>query len=350
MDTASLHDPVEGLYDARIRGTCLIGTGVEGRVHLHGGCWLAPVSDHPPQMMAAFPMEFEGAELVAQSRAFTVSFVSTEQRRWFGSFFARGNVIDAKSRQHFLRAPSGLPVLAEGTAYLDCRVDEMVDLGDFRLVLGPVAGGAPLVSHADNLTVNEIIREHDPRRDSNEQLPFRGFDFDTAQLPPAPEWGGATPERFHSIALHRQWGLFLAHSADFERFWLSGRVIQTSHRPARMAVVLPDGWDASGLRSERIVLTLPLQEQWEWLSWLTADPDRALLREEWDPGTGRLRRGLGWFDCRVQSRHTVGGKTVAIATVEEFAPLDPNAVNLTQGDWNRLGFDSRLDVMHRLER
>lgn len=67
MDTQSWRDPVEPLYDARMRGAAVIATAAGDRVHLHGGCWVSPCASAPPRLMVAFPKEFEGAEIVQEA-------------------------------------------------------------------------------------------------------------------------------------------------------------------------------------------------------------------------------------------------------------------------------------------
>jgi len=37
VDTKSRLDPVEAVYDARVRGACQISTRAGDRMHLHGG-------------------------------------------------------------------------------------------------------------------------------------------------------------------------------------------------------------------------------------------------------------------------------------------------------------------------
>lgn len=247
MDTRSREDPVEQVYDARVRGVCLISTKAGARMHLHGGCWVTAAAHRPPRVLVAFPKEFEGAEIVRQSGDFAVSLVADDQWEFNGALFAGRHSLQALGRSQFLRAPSGCPVLRDGVGYFDCRLAEAVDLGDFLLAVGDLRAAAILHADKRNLTVNEIQRRgiHGRRRwgaagaDPRAVLPVRGFDDDGDGLAAAPVQG-VDASVLESVYGHRQWGLFLvaARAGGAEHLHVGCWAIQCSHQPPRMLVCI----------------------------------------------------------------------------------------------------------------
>lgn len=236
MDTRSREDPVEQVYDARIRGVCLISTKAGRRMHLHAGCWVTAAAHQPSRVLVAFPKEFEGADIVRQGGDFAVSLVADDQWDLNDDLFAGRHSLDALGRQRFLRTPSGCPVLREGVGYFDCRLAQEVDLGDFLLAVGDLRAAAILHPEKRNLTVNEI-----QRRGIHGQavLPVRGFDDDGATLAAAPAQG-ADALVLEAVYGRRRWGLFLvsAHAGGVTHLHVGCWAIQCSHQPPRMLVCI----------------------------------------------------------------------------------------------------------------
>lgn len=290
--------------------------------------------------MVAFPKEFEGAELVQRGRKFSVSVVSRQQRAWHDEFFAGGNIITDDNQRNFLRTPSGCPVLTNAVAYFDCRLTESVDLGDFFLAIGDVGVAWPLRSSAGNLTVNEIIADHDPRIDRTAQLPFGGFDFDVMKLREAPGFrsGPPTAEQFEEVYQLREWGLFFVSTADAVRghFHIGSWMIQISHRPPRMAVAFKKTWEGSPwIRDGRpFVMTLLAQDQVDLAIQFVGgrqnpeDFPRDAL-EMVGAGLYRLKQGICWFFCQPESIQDVGDHWLAVGAVDDYGWMRPDAMNLT---------------------
>lgn len=318
MDTASLHDPVEPLYDARIRGSVFISTYDQSRVHLHGGCWVAPVGG--THMMVAFPKEFEGADLVKRSGRFALSFVARDERAFQDRFFLGEQAITPANVEAFLRAPSGCPVLRQAVAYLDMVDATCLDLGDFLLAVGRVDGGFVLRPEAENLTVNEIIATADPRGVQDDKLPFQGFAFDVASLPAAPTLQDLSPEAIHGIYRHREWGLFwVAFNGGTAQ--LSAEVIQTSHVPPSMAMAWP-GQEKPDI-GDTFMLTLA-----------TPDPFVPVAAGE-TTSPPAAKGGIAYFSCRVSQTRWVGDAWLVIAPVVASDWMNAEAINLRLQDVSR---------------
>lgn len=297
MDSRSREDPAEAIYDARLRGVCLISTRSGTRLHLHGGCWVTVCANRPPRLLVAIPKEFEAAALVETGRRFAVSLVAEDQAELNRALFAGRSPMAAIGRDRFLRAPSGCPVLRDGVGYLDCELADAIDLGDFLLAVGDLRAAAALNPCKRNLTVNEIQQAAMP---AQPQLPFQGFDDQGEALAPAPTQGTdtATLQRVYAL---RAWGSLLVSAATHgcAAMELCNTAIQCSHQPPRMLVcVAGAGRTAAAIRSSgRFVLSLLSSAQ------------RPLTGAQPEPSSGddpRATGSLGHFVCRVEGEFGAG--------------------------------------------
>ncbi len=310
LDSRSSDDPVEEVYDARVRGVCLISTRAGGRMHLHGGCWVTAAAHRPARLVVAFPKEFEGADLVRQGEAFAISLVSDDQWQINDALFAGRHSLDALGRERFLQAPSGCPVLADGVGYLDCRLAEAVDLGDFLLAVGDLDAAALLHPAKRNLTVNEIQRRgfRGPAI-----LPVRGFADDGSGLAAAPTLG-ADAAALQAVYRERRWGLFLvgASAGGAEHVEVSSWAIQCSHQPPRMLLCLERDGPAAALvqAGGRFALSLLAEDQLPLALAIRqgATPSERLRRAE---GAGPyLEDAVGHFLCAVEGQFNANADSV----------------------------------------
>lgn len=336
MDTASLTDPVEELYDARIRGATVIGTAAGSRVHLHGGCWVAPAGSDPPRLMVAFPKEFEGADIVRASGVFAVGLTAAESPGALDALFAGKPPISDATRDLFLRTPNGAVVPSSSVAYFDLKLHLALDLGDFLLAVGDVTGGSLLNPGFRNLTVNEIIAGADPRGEKEALLPFRGFDYDLSRLGTAPG-GPLDAEGFMELYARREWGVFFVGVARDGRthHHLGSWVMQTSHAPPRMAAVFRRSCEAAVWVEEGapFALTLASADRTDTVRapGIPGElPGRADELQDLGSGLVAPRSGIASFVCRPESVHDLGDGLLAVATVEDYAWIRKDAPNLTQ--------------------
>lgn len=356
MDTQSWRDPVEPLYDARVRGAAVIATAAGDRVHLHGGCWVSPCASAPARLMVAFPKEFEGAEIVRKGKAFSVSFAARDQTPWLEAFFAGDQAITRANQHLFFRSETGCPVLSESVAYLDCSLSDAIDLGDFLLAIGDVVSGGVLRAGAPNLTVNEMITAADPRGEKEAALPFHGFDFDLSCLPPAPG-GPLRADDFEAIYAHRAWGLFFVSTAGEGRghVHFGSWMMQTSHAPPRMAVAFKHTWEGTRWVKEGapFAMTLVSSDQIPQVRRVAAGEGAGALSgdlEQVDGGLFRLKEGVAWFRCTPSSLHEVGDFTLAVGGVDAWDWIRKEATNMTDqeargavgGPW--CGSDAGFDL------
>lgn len=340
MDTRSLHDPVEALYDSRVRGAVVVGTADGNRVHLHGGCWVSPCSTRPPRIMVAFPKEFEGAQIVERGGGFTVNLQAREDVAWMEAFFRGEQAIRDDRKGLFLRSETGCPVLAESVAYFDCRLRQTIDLGDFTLAIGDVVAAEVLHPEYSNLSVNEIVARQDPRGSADVLLPFEGFNYDLSRLLPAPA-GPVSADRFEEVYARRAWGLFFISTASASRghFHIGCWMMQVSHEPPRMAIAFRKTWEGSAWvqSGAPVAMTLLAQDQVPFVQAFAGGAQSAArLARDIEPlgdGLYTLKRGVAQFLCHPESTHDVGECTLIIARVADCGWIRNDAENLAAGEF-----------------
>lgn len=177
MDTGAKYDWTEPVYDHRRRGTYIISTSDGARSHMHGGCWISPVSHKPPRMGVSMPKEMEGAKIVQIGQRFGLSLVAENQRELLVRFFQGAQSPSALGEEHILYGEkTGVPLWKNAVTIFECWVDQIIDLGDFLWVIGQTVT-AEVRQEAQDLLVNDIGRI--PKA----KVPLRGYD-DVRTLPP----------------------------------------------------------------------------------------------------------------------------------------------------------------------
>lgn len=130
-------------------GAYVVGTRTEdGKDHLMFGTWLMQTSFKPTLVAFALSKDSRTLANVRRDKAFAVSLMAA------GSDDAAQAVLDeAFDQVKTERTPSGLPVLQGGAGWIECKVLEISETGDHRVVLAEVtdAGdqrGKPLLLDA----------------------------------------------------------------------------------------------------------------------------------------------------------------------------------------------------------
>lgn len=115
------------------------------------------VSLHPPLVSVCVGDSLPTRAMVARAGAFAVSFLGKDQAH-IGQVFAglRPEVTDRFAGLAWQTAETGCPVLADATAWLDCRVAHAYPGGDHTIFVGEVLAArtpraaAPLLFHSRN--------------------------------------------------------------------------------------------------------------------------------------------------------------------------------------------------------
>lgn len=97
---------------------------------------LTPISLEPPILMIALNFNTRTGDAIENRDAFAVSILNSKQEPVVRQFATRGGArFDDGDFDH---VPSGLPVVGNALAQLDCRVVQMLDVGDHRVFFGEV--------------------------------------------------------------------------------------------------------------------------------------------------------------------------------------------------------------------
>ncbi|HUQ79683.1 MAG TPA: flavin reductase family protein [Gemmatimonadaceae bacterium] len=118
--------------------------------------WLMHVSYDPLLLALSINPHHASYPILQASGVFTVSVLkrgSMELVRQFGTMSGRD--VDKLAGVGWHPAPSGVPVLDEALAYIDCVLTATFPAGDHDLVLGRVAGGRILDRTADPMLYAE---------------------------------------------------------------------------------------------------------------------------------------------------------------------------------------------------
>lgn len=235
MDSRSRTDPVEQVYDHRIRGVGVIMVQAERRMHAHAGCWFMLASLTPPTLMVAVPQEFAAATLIPESGRFTVSLAAEDQMGVVDQFFAGLPTPDEFSAGTLVTAPSGQPALGGSPGIFDCAVAGRWDLGDSLLVAGVVQAAGAERPDLPNLTVNAIQARTDapPKL----ELPRHALPV-PATTPPSV----ALNEAAGAVYTRRRFGplLMAAGSPSAAAQGTTRAAVQVSHAPPRFLWSMPE--------------------------------------------------------------------------------------------------------------
>ena len=126
-------------------GAYIVGTKTEGGVdHLMFGTWLMQTSFKPPLVAFALSQDSRTLANVRRSKTFTVSFLKEGQEQ-----LAQDVLDEAFDKVRREKSPGGLPVVAGGAGWMECKLLEVVEQGDHRIAVAEtmefgVGEGKPL--------------------------------------------------------------------------------------------------------------------------------------------------------------------------------------------------------------
>jgi len=115
-------------------GAYVVGTKTtDGSDHLMFGTWLMQTSFKPTLVAFALSEDSRTLANVRRTQAFAVSFL-TEGMSEVAESVVEGSFKKVKIE----RTPAGLPVVAGGAGWLECRVLEISEKGDHRIAMAEV--------------------------------------------------------------------------------------------------------------------------------------------------------------------------------------------------------------------
>jgi flavin reductase (DIM6/NTAB) family NADH-FMN oxidoreductase RutF len=147
---------IAALFRRLTTGVHVIGVAQGEHRNAFTAAWVVQTSFHPLLLALSINPEHASYGLLKNGGGFTVNVLRRGQlalARHFGT--SSGRDIDKLAQVRWRPGKSGAPILLEGLAYLDCRLERLVPAGDHELALGEVIDGAILAPDAMALTYAE---------------------------------------------------------------------------------------------------------------------------------------------------------------------------------------------------
>jgi flavin reductase (DIM6/NTAB) family NADH-FMN oxidoreductase RutF len=115
--------------------------------------WLTQVSFEPEVVALAVEKDSLTRRLIEESEAFSVSILKSGQKDVAGHFAKADK--SGPQTYAFVAKTTGAPVLADASAYVDCRVIEHKEIGDHIVFFGEVVDSGMLDETSEPLTLHE---------------------------------------------------------------------------------------------------------------------------------------------------------------------------------------------------
>jgi flavin reductase (DIM6/NTAB) family NADH-FMN oxidoreductase RutF len=126
-------------------GLYVIGSRAGDRRNLMTANWATQVSFAPKLVAVSVEQEALTAQLITESRVFSLSVVDRDDRAIVRKFVKPVEYDEASGTLNgfaFHEATTGAPILDQALAYVDCEVREQVPVGDHVLFVGEVLEAA----------------------------------------------------------------------------------------------------------------------------------------------------------------------------------------------------------------
>jgi flavin reductase (DIM6/NTAB) family NADH-FMN oxidoreductase RutF len=120
--------------------------------------WLTQVSHEPPMLAFSIARTHYSRELLDDNPVFVVNILKDDQAD-VASHFAKASVEGEDKIARFPTRPADneVPILTDSLAYLECEVDQQVEVGNHLLVIARVTGGQVL-NEGEPLTTDSGMR------------------------------------------------------------------------------------------------------------------------------------------------------------------------------------------------
>ena len=136
-------------------GLYVVGTVLDNKNNGYISNTVFQVTAEPAKFAIACSKNNYSAEMIKQSRVFSISVLQKETRAdIFGTFgYRSGKDIDKFEKFRFKKGQTGAPVLLEDTlAWFECEVEEIFDVGSHLLFIGRAINSELLSAEGDPLT------------------------------------------------------------------------------------------------------------------------------------------------------------------------------------------------------
>ncbi|NJD06996.1 MAG: flavin reductase [Methylococcaceae bacterium] len=129
------------LFGRISQGVYVVGVAAGERRNAFTAAWVMQTSFDPPMVALSINPAHSSFQLLEQGRNFTVNVLADDQLG-LAAHFGKPASADKLAGQAWRPAPGGAPILRDALAWLDCRLDAVVNSGDHRLVTGVATGGS----------------------------------------------------------------------------------------------------------------------------------------------------------------------------------------------------------------
>jgi len=158
MNEAATHNVLERLAC----GLHALTVKHDGEEHGMTASWVSQASFHPPMIVVAVENRSKAVGMIRDAHHFALSVLRAGQRD-VAEKLGRASTGAPNKLKGIKTKPaptSGVPVLADGLGWVECRVVATLPSGDHTLVLGEVLEAAVEHSDAEPLTVREAGLEY----------------------------------------------------------------------------------------------------------------------------------------------------------------------------------------------
>lgn len=142
--------------DAITQGVFIVGTIMGDTVNLMTAAFATQVSFAPPSIAVSVANSHYTAELVEKGGKFTLSVLADGQKREAAACgFQSGRTANKARRVRYELTESGLPVISDAAAWMECTVRQSVVYEDHTLFLAEIRQGdrsesAPMIYHSSD--------------------------------------------------------------------------------------------------------------------------------------------------------------------------------------------------------
>src|SRR5579875_569344 len=117
--------------------------------------WVTQASFHPPLVVVGLKKDSGAHALVKESGKFTLSMLGTGQKAIAAAYFRHVEPKDGKFGNYaYEEGETGLPIVSEAPAAVECDVAGFYELGDHSVVVGQVVA-ARVKQETEILTMKE---------------------------------------------------------------------------------------------------------------------------------------------------------------------------------------------------
>ena len=130
-------------FDTMCSGVYIITSSYRRKTAGCTATWVNRASFDPPLICVHMQPKCHTLQTVESSKRLCINVLdssSLELARRFG--FTSGHTVDKLSEVGYRRSPNGSPVLDAAVSYLDCRVKQIMPVGDHMLVVAQVLSAA----------------------------------------------------------------------------------------------------------------------------------------------------------------------------------------------------------------